>query len=103
MMFEAVNGKEALVDLIELFILMNEFGGVLKMDDKATRLKVEYRLHKKGKEVDDFLDKVAEVELIDSEAWINLNSAGSNRSIKDAETRQKRREFAAIARAAKKK
>jgi hypothetical protein len=101
MAFEADNGKASLVDLVELFCLLNEFGGTLDMNDKPTRLKVEHKLRKKGKAVDNFLNKVAEANLIDHEAWQNLGRAGSNRSLKDAKTRQMRREYAASAREAK--
>jgi hypothetical protein len=101
MAFEYDNGKAALVDLIELFCLMNEFGGTLDMTDTATRLKTERKLRKYGQALEGFFNKVADAHLIDKDAWYAFQRAGSARSIKDAETRQKRREYAASARDAK--
>lgn len=98
MMYEAEHGKAALVDVIELFCLMSEFGGSIDLGgDKGARLRLEKSLEKKGAKLDAFIDGVAECGIVSEEWWRRLGVVGSERSVKDAGARQRRREAQACA------
>ncbi len=102
MLYEAEHGKAALVDVIELFCLLSEFGGSIDLGDKGARLRCEKQLGLKGAKLDRFVDSVAECGIVSAEWWESRGVVGSERSLRDAEKRQRRREAAATATAAAK-
>lgn len=102
MVYEAEHGKAALVDVIELFCLMSEFGGVIDLGDKGARLRCEKQLGIKGAKLDRFVDSVAACGIVSAEWWDARGIVGSERSLRDAEKRQRRRDAQATATAAAK-
>lgn len=97
MLFEERHGKSALVDVVQLFCLMAEFGGSIDMNDEAARLRVQKVLGKRGKSLDQFLARCADCGIVSKEGWDVLKRIGSDRSIKDGMARQKRRDYAIAA------
>lgn len=102
MVYEAEHGKASLVDVIELFCLMSEFGGVIDLGDKGARLRCEKQLGLRGAKLDRFVDDVAECGIVSAEWWRERGVVCSERSIRDAEKRQRRRDAQATASAAAK-
>ena len=85
MVYEAEHGKAALVDVIELFCLMSEFGGVIDLGDKGARLRCEKQLGLKGAKLDRFVDSVAACGIVSAEWWDARGIVGSERSLRDAQ------------------
>lgn len=100
MLFEERHGKASLVDLVQLFCVLGEFGGCIDMNDEASRLRVQKVLGKKGRAVEQFLDRVAGCGLISADGWSGFKRVGSERSVKDGTARTKRRDYALSASAA---
>ncbi len=98
-LFEKRYKKAALVDLIQLFVLMSEFGGLIDMEDEATQLRVQKVLGKSAHDVEVFFDRCAACGIIDATLW-SIKHASSERGAKDAEARRNRREYAIAASAA---
>lgn len=97
MLFEDRHGKAALVDLIQLFCLLAEFGGSLDLNDEATSLRAQKVLRKKPKALEAFIDRVAACGIVSEDGWRGFRRVGSERSVKDAKARQSRRDYALIA------
>ena len=92
--FQDRHGKAALVDLIKLFCVMGEFYGQIDLKDNAQKLRLQKVLNKRGKALVAFIDKVANCDLVDAEAWKGLQRIGSDRSIRDGTARRNRRQYA---------
>lgn len=97
MEFRELNGKAALFDLVQFYIALSKVGGVFDFNDRQSVLVMQSTLGKRGKALMTFINKVAACGLIDKDAWEQLKRAGSDRSIKDAEAMEKRRDYAAEA------
>lgn len=87
-------GKAALVDLLILFCVLGEFYGQIDFKDNGQKLRLQKALGKKGKALVTFIDRVADCDLINAEAWKALQRIGSDRSIRDGTARRNRRQYA---------
>lgn len=92
--YKAMRGKGRLVDVVLLFNLLGETGGSFSIADKGSLMLAEEMIGKKGKHLASFFDDMAEVGIISKDAWESLGRVGSPRSIKDAEARANRRNYA---------
>lgn len=95
--FQDRYGKAALVDLVKLFCVLGEFYGSISLKDNGEKIRLQQVLGKKGKALIAFLDKVAACNLINAEAYRELQRIGSDRSIRDGTARRNRREYALAA------
>lgn len=99
-LFEKRYKKSALVDLIQMFVLMAEFGGLIDMTDEATQLRVQKVLGKSAHDAEVFFDRCADCGLINGGLWSQCKHVSSGRGAKDAEARKNRRDYAMAASAA---
>ena len=95
--FQDQFGKSALVDVVKLFCVLGEFYGQIDLKENAQKLRLQQVLGKKGKALATFLDRAASCAIISADALHGLQRVGSERSIKDGETRMKRKEYALAA------
>ena len=96
-LFRKRHGKSALVDLVQIYVLMSESGGRANLNDEATRLRACALLRKRKDAVYSFLDACAECELINVELWQGLQVVTSDRALRDGRARQNRRDIAEAA------
>ena len=99
-LFESRYKKAALVDLVQLFVLMGEFGGSIDMTDEGARLRVQKVLGKSAAETRRFIARCADCGIVSNDAWEAFQRVGSERSEKDGTARKKRRDYALAASAA---
>lgn len=93
-LFRSKYGKAALVDVLTVFILMSEMGGIVDLSDEASMLKARQELGKSKKAVYELVDRMAECGIVSKESWEILRKVGSERSIKDATAKANRRNYA---------
>lgn len=90
--FQSLYGRAGLVDVVNLYCAWGESkDGIFDLKNEQKKAVLERFLGKKKKKLYDFLDKCANVEIIDAEAYRKLMLVGCRRSIKDAEARERRR------------
>lgn len=97
MLYESRHGKAALVDVVELFGLLHELYGCVDMNDAGHALLASKRIGKRGKALEKFFDDVAECGIVNEAAWRELRRVGSERSMRDADARKRRRDAAVTA------
>lgn len=91
--FRGRYGKAALVDVIQLFILMQQYpDGLVDMTQARNVANAELIIGKKGKALYKFLDRAAECGLIDAGLWESFRHVTSNRAATDAMRRTRQRE-----------
>lgn len=91
--FRGRYGKAALVDVIQLFILMQQYpDGLVDMTQARNVANAELIIGKKGKALYKFLDRAAGCGLIDGGLWESLRHVTSNRAATDAMRRTRQRE-----------
>lgn len=98
-------GKAILVDVINTFVLMAKCDGIADMNNPAHVEWARQYIGKKGKALTALFDRLAEFEIISSEAWSAFRHVSSSRAVSDAErrreTKEKNRKRTEKARAAK--
>lgn len=97
MVYEQRHKKAALVDLIEVFILMADCGGYLDTNNEGHMLKACKTLGKTPAGVRKILSQMAECDLIRKDGWEKRGIATSDRANRDAVAKDKRRENALAA------
>lgn len=100
MLFEARFGRAALADWVSVMCLMGELGGYIALDEPGHRMRARQALGKTDKGIDKLMGELAECRLIDKASWERSRIATSERAVRDADSRARRREFAANASAA---
>ena len=90
--FRRDGGKAALVDLVQLYILMSRNKGRVDLNDYGQRADALDTLGMKEPRMMNFLGLAADCGIIDKELWESLRVVTSNRAVKDAESRRKRAE-----------
>lgn len=91
---EGEYNKSYLIDWVGIMCLMSRFDGCIDMTDKITSRIVCRSLRKSLTSVKKSVDAFAEVGLIDKGAWERSELVMSERSLKDAEAKRKRRQYA---------
>ncbi len=86
-------GKKALLDWVQLMVLMSEFGGSVDLKDPAQMAHAMRRLRKNEEGVMEIVDRCAECGLIDADAWRAFGRAGSARALRDARAREGRKQW----------
>ena len=100
--FADLYGTAALVDVIKLFCVMSEFFGEIDLNERAHLLRVQKALGKKGKSLESFLQRCADVDLIRADMLEGFSKVCSNRSLRDGRVRWNRKQNALDASAAAK-
>lgn len=91
--FKRKYGKAALVDVVQLFILMQQYpDGLVDMNAERNVANAELIIGKKGRKLSEFLDRAAGCGLIDAELWDSFRHVTSNRAAKDAMRRTRQRD-----------
>ena len=91
--FRSKYGKAALVDVVQLFILMQQYpDGLVDMTQDKNVANAELIIGKKGAKLLQFLDRVAECDIIDARLWRSMRHVTSNRAAKDAMRRTRQRD-----------
>lgn len=94
--FRKEAGKAALVDLIQLYILMSRGKGRIDMKDYGQRADALDVLGMKESRIENFLDLAADCGVIDAQMWRELRVVTSERAAKDARKVEARREAGRI-------
>lgn len=95
--FEVLYGKRNLVDVVEIFILMSRYKGVIDLNNAGVRRVVEARVGRRGKQLDAFLDRCAECGIVDAGLWHGMGHVTSERAARDAQKAYRRAECALAA------
>ena len=95
--FEQEHGKAALVDVIQLFVLMSRCGGVVDLSDAPTRKLARDLLGKTDKKLDQFVGWCAACGIVDAGLWEACRHATSNRASSDAQRMRNRQDSAEAA------
>ena len=82
--FEQAHGKAALVDVVQLFVLMSKCKGNVDLSDSATRKLARDLLRKTDAKLDQFIGWCAECGIVDAGCWESFRHATSNRAMRDA-------------------
>ena len=91
--FRGRYGKAALVDVIQLFILMQQYpDGLVDMTEARNVANAEIIIGKKGHRLFEFLDRAAGCSIIDKELWESFRHVTSNRAAEDAMRRTRQRD-----------
>lgn len=91
--FRTRYGKAALVDVVQLFILMQQYpDGLVDMTLERNVANAEMIIGKKGARLFEFLDRAAECDIIDAAMWSSMRHVTSNRAAKDAMRRTRQRD-----------
>ncbi len=91
--FRGKYGKAALVDVVQLFILMQQYpDGLVDMNQDKNVANAELIIGKRGAKLDEFLDRAAECDLIDETLWKSFRHVTSNRAADDAMARTRQRD-----------
>lgn len=88
--FKKEAGKAALVDLVQLYILMARYKGRADLKDYGCREDAKEILGMNESRMTRFLDLAADCEVISKELWVAEQVVTSNRAVKDASTRAAR-------------
>lgn len=91
------HGKKALLDWVFLMILMSEFDGKFNPKDPLQMGQAKRRMATSERRVRELCDWCAECGLIRADAWGALGYATSERALRDARTRARRREIGEMA------
>ena len=78
-------GKGGLVDLVQLFILLNRYGGRADLTDPGVAEDACDVLGMGDARMRRFIDLAADCGLVDPDLWRELGVAASNRAVRDAE------------------
>lgn len=95
--FEQAHGKAALVDVIQLFVLMSRCGGVVDLSDAPTRKLARDLLDKTDAKLDQFVGWCADSGIVDAGLWESCRHATSNRAAGDAQRMRNRQDCAEAA------
>ena len=90
--FKKEAGKAALVDLIQLYILMSRNRGSVDMNDYGQREDASDVLGMSEQRMTRFLDLAADCGVIDKAMWLEAHIVTSNRAVKDAMKKEARSE-----------
>lgn len=90
--FRKQAGKAALVDLVQLFILLGRNKGRVDIHDYGQREDAMDVLGMSEQKMLRFMDQAAECGIIDRDLWASMGVAMSTRSVKDAELKAARSE-----------
>ena len=88
--FRREGGKAALVDLVQLFILMSRNHGRVDLNDRGQLEDAVDTLGMKEPRMMNFLALAADCGIIDKELWDGARVVSSNRAVKDANIRRSR-------------
>ena len=87
-----LGGKAALLNVVQLFIVLSRNSGRLDWNDFGERADAVDFMNMSEKKLESFLDLAAECELIDPELWQQLRVATSQRARDDSDLSSKRSE-----------
>lgn len=91
---EDLFGKSYLIDWVGMMCLMSRFDGCIDLSDRSIQRIVVRDMRKRLTSVRKSIDAFAEVGLVDKGAWERSGLVMSERSLKDAEAKRKRRQYA---------
>ena len=87
-------GKSYLIDWVGMMCLMSRFDGCVDLSDRSIQRIVVREMRKRLNSVKKSIEAFASVGLIDKGAWERSELVMSERSLKDAEAKRKRRQYA---------
>lgn len=93
MLFESRYKKAALVDVVTSFALMSEMGGCIDVRDEGQMLRACQELGKTRRAAMELFGRMAECGIVRAD-WLEAGRVGSDRSMRDADKRARRREYA---------
>ena len=95
--FEQAHGKAALVDVVQMLVLMSRCGGSVDLSDPPTRQLARAVMRMTDTKLDRFVGWCAECGIVDASLWESSRHATSNRAMKDAQKMRARADSAEAA------